>query len=244
MASKTTLVFAIAVSALPLACTEQSGLPDAQDGPDRDTRPTMTADVSAQGRQDGQGNEGEGATRGAPNNEADRDLVPASSDESPAETAAGSPDGGADAEGDPGAPDLAYGPKADANLYLQDTEVGYIFFTLLAPKDTTKAHMFAKPEPRGSEGTASYYISLVLNRSGWRNGDYQGAIAGRVEFVLDDGRRYVGNAAALDVRATITNVADGEREQYLRGKLQMAVPPADGNSEPLVVRMNINSALE
>jgi hypothetical protein len=140
---------------------------------------------------------------------------------------------------DPGRPAFEYGPKADAHLFLDDEEVGYVFFTALAANH--RAHLFADPA-LGSVHVDDYYVSLVFDDQPWKVGSYDGARAGRVRFVLDDGRSYASYAPNLDVELTITEGGPGEHgEYYMRASLQMTVASTELGRAPLRVEMRINS---
>ncbi len=148
---------------------------------------------------------------------------------------------GADAGfGDPGVPETPYGPKAEADLFVGAEKLGYIFFTAIAPNQTDLAHFYAKPEPAASVGVRDYYLSLVLDRAAWHQGEYRVARGGRVRFELANGNSYAGDAAGIDVNFNITNATATATGYILRGEAELTVPANKAGGEPLTVRMNIN----
>lgn len=144
------------------------------------------------------------------------------------------------ASGDPGRPASPYGPKAEARLFLGEQNVGYVFFTALAPELPDLAHLFAVPEPRVSENVSDYYLSIVVDRATWKVATYQSALGGRVRFTLTDGRTYAANAADVPVQLTITQTTAVSGDVILRGELEMTLPASQQGATPLVVKMKIN----
>jgi hypothetical protein len=146
-------------------------------------------------------------------------------------------------EGDPGAPAIEAGPKAAARLSVAGTDVGVGFFTALAPKQGERSHLFARPWPSGSMGVTSFYVSVVMDSNPWRVGSYTGALAGKVSFVLSDGRHYSGEASELDAKGTIEVVGDSDpKGYYLRGALDLTVPSEELGAPPLAVHIQINDS--
>jgi hypothetical protein len=142
---------------------------------------------------------------------------------------------------DPGDPGTTFGPKADGDLFVTGSKVGYIMYTAVCPKRNDRAHLFAVPENRASEGVASYYISLVFDDRAWKKQDYVAPLAGEIRFEMKDGLKYSATAEQLEAKLTVDMVGDSETEYYLVGKLELSVPSTTEGDEPLVVHSQINN---
>jgi hypothetical protein len=101
--------------------------------------------------------------------------------------------------------------------------------------------VFARSDLLNSPGLRSYYISLVFAAERWSVREYDGAIAGRVEFVLTDGRRYAADAEELDLHVNITRDSVSEGGHYPTGRMELTVPSVPAGGEPLEARLTINN---
>jgi hypothetical protein len=124
-------------------------------------------------------------------------------------------------------------------MFLGNVEVGYIFFTVLAPEQADLAHVFFLPEHRASVGVTDYYVSLVLERAAWRTGAYAGALAGRASITLSTGAEYHSKATEASVTATLTSAAVLQGCTYLAGRLTMVLAAKSGG-EPLRAEVTLN----
>lgn len=145
------------------------------------------------------------------------------------------------ASGDPGSPNIVRGIKADAHLFIGTREVGYIFFAALMPKQEDQAHIYADPAS-GTLGLSEYYLSLVMDRSRWRVGEYTMPVGGRVRFALSDGTTYSASAStdSLSVRFNITGLSTTDPELYPAGTFELTIPSSSPNLLPLVVKGKFN----
>lgn len=125
-------------------------------------------------------------------------------------------------------------------MFVGDREVGYIFFTVLAPDQADRSHVFFLPEPRASVELADYYVSLVLDRAAWRTGTYAGALAGRASITLATGVEYRSPAIEASVNASITGVTVIEGSVYMSGHLRMVLAATSGG-EPMRVEATVNN---
>jgi hypothetical protein len=142
---------------------------------------------------------------------------------------------------DPGQPDLIYGTKAGGELRVADSKVGSVFFSFIAPDEADRSHVFARGDLANSPGLRSYYLSLVVATERWSVREYDGAIAGRVEFVLTDGRRYAADAKDLHLHVKITRDSVSEGGHYPTGTMELTVPSEPAGEEPLEARLTINN---
>ena len=140
---------------------------------------------------------------------------------------------------DPGAPDTEFGTKGEAHLFVGSKEVGYIFFSALAPAQADLAHVFFVPEPNASVDVTDYYVSLVLERAAWRTGTYSGALGGRATIKLSSGVEYQSEATKASVSANVAKAPVIEGDVYLDGNLTMSLPSKSGG-EPLRVEVKFN----
>ncbi len=139
---------------------------------------------------------------------------------------------------DPGKPSVPYGPKAWASLVVNDSEVGTIEFTAVAPKEPARAHLFAVRG--GAERVEAFYISLVVAGSGWKARTYDRAFGGSVLFVLSDGRRYAAEANELSMTLAVSQAGLGSAEYYLKGTFDLEVPSEDPEAPSLQAHGQIN----
>lgn len=144
-------------------------------------------------------------------------------------------------DGDPGQPNLTFGTKVFAEVFLDGDLKGSAFSTGLAPREANRAHLFLLPSFNGERGLVTdAYVSLVVASEPWKPGQYRSAQAGRVEFLLTEGRRYASRADALDMLLDVTAVGEGENEFYLKGTLHMTIPAERAGDPPLVVNAQLH----
>ena len=142
----------------------------------------------------------------------------------------GGPPGEVDVVPDPPAPNTPYGTKGEAHLFLGTQEVGYIFFTVLAPARADLAHVFFLPDPSANVAVADYSISLVLERGPWRTGAYSGSVGGRAAITLSNGAQYESQGANATLTATLDRVQVAEGGTYLDGKLTVLLDAKSGGA--------------
>jgi len=121
-------------------------------------------------------------------------------------------------------------PKGEAHLFLGTQEVGYIFFTVLAPARADLAHVFFLPDPRANVAVADYSISLVLERGPWRTGAYSGSVGGRAAITLSNGAQYESQGANATLTVTLDRVQVAEGGTYLDGKLTVLLDAKSGGA--------------
>lgn len=144
---------------------------------------------------------------------------------------------------DPGEPDIMYGTKAGGDLFIAGEKVGYVFFMFLAPDEPDRARFFARPDDLASVGVKSYYLSLVLDDARWAAGEFHQALAGRAEFVLEDGKRYAAEASELGLDAKVVVGDTNQGAHFPSGTLDLTVPADEAGAKPLSLKLTINNGV-
>jgi hypothetical protein len=140
-----------------------------------------------------------------------------------------------------------YGTKGGAFLYVNGQEVGYVFFRVGAPVRSDLMHFFARPDNNASINVKAYYLSLVLDDTGWQVGDYNDALGGRASFELQDGSRFSGEAKDLVLQLAITKAARADVQlpgaddtYYVAGTGTLTVPAEQAGADALELQIRLN----
>jgi hypothetical protein len=182
----------------------------------------------------------------------------------PPDAETGAPEVGADALGadlatndpfiaDPGPPARLFGPKCGGHfgfvengLFAQNFAIDNCTAYSHSGEAGSQIYLHFGTLPAG---VASAYASVLLPLPRWRPGLYSRALAGRIEVVLKDGRRYrtfigavpggTGDLPEITLRVDQTSENAGEPSHYIKGAFDAQLAHVAGGDGPPHLFMQI-----